>query len=140
MPEGADWSTVPALMTLETVITDGRATTVTARTALAIVLADGCAPALATLAANAAVFTDTHPSTHTALTAPQAVGALVSLKVSPVSGVTLKAGLEASAQAVHLEPVLKEVLLTARAPDGLLLIDVVRHCPLVSVYPMVSLL
>ena len=96
MPEGADWSTVPALVALMTVITDGRATT------------------LVTLAASA----------------------IVSLP----TGATLQAGLEAAAKAVHLEAVREEVLLAARAPDSLLWIDIVRHCLLVSVYPMASLL
>ena len=66
--------------------------------------------------------------------APTGVRALVALMLSLHSLITLQAGLEAAAEAVHLEAIREEVLLAARAPDGLLLIDVVRHSPLVSVY------
>ena len=63
---------------------------------------------------------------------------LAALSLSLRPGVTLEASLVAAAEAIYLEPVREEVLLTAGAPDGLLLIAVVRHSPQVSVYPRVS--
>ena len=77
---------------------------------------------------------DTHSITLTAPGALAAVRALVSLSLSLLPVVTFQAGLEAAAEAVDLEPVREEPLLTPRAPDDLLVITIFRHCLLVSVY------
>ncbi len=75
--------------------------------------ADGGVPTIATLLALAAVVADTHPITLAASAVLAAVGALVAFFIGLQSFVTLETGLEAAAEAVHLETVGEEVLLTA---------------------------
>ncbi len=80
------------------------------------------------------MFADTHTATLKAHTRLAAVRTLIALTLTLPTGATLEAGLQAAAKAVDLEAIREEVLLAAGAPDGLLLIAVVRHCLLISVY------
>jgi hypothetical protein len=118
---------------------DARATALAAFSALAPVLADGRPTALAALFALSAVLTDAGPTALAAIGALTTMGALVALSLCLLSCATLQARLEASTEAVHLEAILKEALLTSRALDCLLC---VVHCDtlLVSVYQDIEFL
>ena len=140
MPKRTGRVAAPALVALAVVGADLGPPAIATGLALAAVLAYCRATALATCVAITVVRADVGTTTVATLIAPAAVRALVALLLSLHSLITFEAGLEAPAEAVHLEAVLKEALLAAGAPDGLLLVAIVRHCLLVSVYPRVSLL